>query len=152
MIRPKTTVDMKLAGTVVHHARIDIAVRDLTMIVDEPAARGGTNAGITPTETMVSALVGCTNVISQRIAHRDGVHFGAMTINAHAKFDRRGAALEEEIETPFTTIALEIDVATDATEAQMEVIKTDLARFCPIAKVLRAAGTVIEETWNVRPL
>jgi len=152
MIRPKTTVDMKLTGTVVHHARTDIAVRDLIMVIDEPVARGGTNAGITPTETLVSALIGCTNVISQRIAHRDGVHFGAMTVTAHAKFDRRGAGLEEEIDVPFPTIALTVDLATDATEAQMAVIKTDLARFCPIAKMLRAAGTEIEETWTVRPL
>lgn len=152
MIKPKTTVDMRVSGTVVHHARTDIAVRDLTMIIDEPAARGGTNMGITPTETLVSALVGCTNVITQRIAHRDGVHIGAMTVNAHAKLDRRGAAMEEEIGIPFPSIALTIDLATDATPAQLDLIKTDLARFCPIAKVLRAAGTVIDETWTTRPL
>ena len=152
MIRPKTTVEFKMSGTAVHHARTDIAVRDLTTVIDEPAVRGGTNAGITPTETLVSSLVGCTNVITQRIAHRDGVHIAAMTINAVCKLDRRGAAMEEEIEVPFQNIALTIDIVTDATPAQMELIQTDLGRFCPIAKVLRAAGTQIEETWNVRAL
>jgi len=150
MIRPKTTVEFKMTGTAVHHARTDIVVRDVAMIVDEPAARGGTNAGPTPTETLVASLVGCTNVITQRIAHRDGVHVFEMTIGAVCKLDRRGAAMEEEIDVPFQTIALTIDIATDATEAQMDVIKTDLGRFCPIAKALRAAGTQIEETWNVR--
>lgn len=150
MIRPKTTVEFKMTGTAVHHARTDIAVRDLTAIIDEPAARGGTNAGITPTETLVSALVGCTNVITQRIAHRDGVHISEMTIHAVCRLDRRGAAMEQEIEVPFEHIALTIDIATDASPAQMAVIQADLARFCPIAKALRAGGTQIDETWNVR--
>ncbi|HSF64688.1 MAG TPA: OsmC family protein [Paracoccaceae bacterium] len=152
MIRPKTTIELRMTGTAVHHARTDLVVRDLTAIIDEPVARGGTNAGITPTETLLSSLVGCTNVITQRIARRDGVQIADMTIGAVCKLDRRGAAMEEEIEVPFQTITLTIDIATDATDAQMAVIKTDLGRFCPIAKVLRAAGTQIEETWNVRAL
>lgn len=151
-IKMKTTVDLLLNGSVANHARTDITARDLTVCIDEPLARGGTNLGLTPTETLVSALIGCTNVISQRIAHRDGVSFGDMTINATAKFDRRGVSLEEEIEAPFVSIALDITVKTDATEAQLDRIKTDLARFCPIAKMIRAAGTPITETWTVLPL
>lgn len=151
-IRPKTTVDMKMTGTVVSHARTDIAVRDITGIIDEPAARGGTNLGLTPTETLVAALVGCTNVISQRLAHREGVTFGEMTIDAKAKFDRRGASLEEEVDLPFPVIELSIEVQTDATPEQLETIKTDLGKFCPIAKMIRAAGSEIIETWTALPL
>lgn len=152
MIKPKLNVDIKMTGTAATHARLDLAVRDLTSIIDEPEARGGTNTGLTPTETMLASLMGCTNVVSQRIAHRDGVHFAALKVAAHARFDRRGAAMEEEIDLPFPLITVVIDVHTDATPAQMEVIKTDLGRFCPIAKMMRAAGTVIEETWNVHPV
>jgi uncharacterized OsmC-like protein len=152
MIKPKLTVDIKMTGTAVHHARTDIAIRDLSTIIDEPVVRGGTNVGPTPTEMLMTSLIGCTNVVSQRIEHRDGVHFGAMTIALHAKFDRRGAAMDEEIDLPFPVIMVTIDVHTDATPEQMDVIKTDLTRFCPVAKMMRAAGTVIEETWNVHPI
>lgn len=151
-IRLKTLIDMKMTGTAASHARTDIAVRDVQAIIDEPTARGGTNLGLTPTETLISALVGCTNVISQRLAHRDGVKFGDMTIDAQASFDRRGAGLEAEIDVPFPTIALDIRVQTDATPEQLDRIKTDLARYCPIAKVIRAAGTEITETWTAQPL
>jgi putative redox protein len=151
-IRPKTLIEMRMSGTVVSHARTDISVRDVHAIIDEPAARGGTNLGLTPTETLVSSLIGCTNVVSQRIAHREGVTFGAMTITARGEFDRRGAALEAEVDVPFTRIALDIEVATDATPAQLDHIAAELGRFCPIAKVIRAAGTVIDETWTARPL
>lgn len=152
MIRMKTVTQMAMTGTARSHARTDIAVRDVSAIIDEPEARGGTNQGLTPTETMLSSLLGCTNVITQRIAHRDGVTIGEMTIEAKAAFDRRGAALEEEIETPFPEIALTVTLSTDATPAQLDHIRSELARFCPIAKVIRAAGTTITETWVARPL
>ena len=42
-----------------------------------------------------------------------------------------------------------INVTTDASESDMEKVKTDLRRFCPVSKVVRNAGTDIDEIWNV---
>jgi uncharacterized OsmC-like protein len=50
---------------------------------------------------------------------------------------------------PFPKIRLLIDVTTDASEAEMEKVKADLRRFCPISKVIRNSGTELEEVWNV---
>lgn len=151
-VKIKATAEMKLKGVVHSHSRTDVTSRDVTASIDEPVARGGTNMGLTPTETLISALIACTNVISQKIAHDAGVHFGAMEINATVEFDRRGAMLVEEVDVPFPNITLDINVATDATPEQMNHIKTELGKFCPIAKVLRQAGSKITENWNTRPL
>ena len=151
-IKPKTVTTMRMSAEAISHARTDVSVRDLASIVDEPPERHGTNKGLTPTETLMSSLLGCTNVITSRIAERDGVAIEDMTISLKATFDRRGASLQEEIDTPFPEITMTIALKTDATAAQMETIKTDLGRFCPIAKVIRAAGTPIHETWEVSPL
>ena len=151
-IRPKTTVKMRMQGTVVSHARTDITVRDLTSTIDEPAERGGTNLGFSPTETFAASLVGCTSVISHKIAHRMGIAFGTMNIRLEADFDRRGVTLAEEVAVPFPAMTLHIDVATDATPAQMEQLQTELALFCPIAKLVRASGTQLTEIWNTTPL
>lgn len=56
----------------------------------------------------------------------------------------------EEIEVPFPKIRLVINVTTDGDEADMEKVKNDLRRFCPVSKVVRNAGTQIEEVWNVK--
>jgi putative redox protein len=72
-----------------------------------------------------------------------------MSIAAESTLDRRGTQLLEEIEVPFPTIRLVINVTTDASEADVEKVKADLHRFCPIAKVVRNSGTRIEEIWNV---
>jgi putative redox protein len=50
---------------------------------------------------------------------------------------------------PFPKIRLVINVTTDASEADIEKVKADLHRFCPISKVVRNSGTDIEEVWNV---
>lgn len=42
--------------------------------------------------------------------------------------------------------------ATDANVAQLETIKTDLTKYCPVAKVMRAAVIVTTENWTTRPL
>jgi putative redox protein len=73
-----------------------------------------------------------------------------MTIDVESTFDRRGSQLLEEIEVPFPKIRLVIDITTDASEADMEKVKADLHRFCPVSKVIRNSGTELEEIWNVK--
>jgi len=43
-----------------------------------------------------------------------------------------------------------IDEPKEREGTNMEKVKTDLHRFCPISKVIRNPGTELEEVWNVR--
>ena len=148
-IRQKTTVQMKLSAKAETHARTRVKVRDVEGLIDEPEARGGSNQAPTPTETLMASLMGCTNVITQRIANGMGVVISAMDIRVSVNFDRRGVALEEDIEQPFSDLVMDVDITTDATDEQMTAIKRDLAKFCPIAKVIRGSGIKVTENWNV---
>lgn len=151
-VKPKTTVKMNLSAVGETHARSKISVRDVTGTIDEPLERDGTNQGLTPTETLMASLIGCTNVISKRIAHHAGFEMGEMNVVLTADFDRRGTMLMDEVEQPFTNIVMDISVRTNGTPEQMEAMKTDLAKFCPIAKVIRAGGVTITENWTTLPL
>ena len=148
-VKPKTVVQYTLTGNSISHARTDVETRDVDVTIDEPTARGGTNMGLSPTESLVASLIGCTNVIGQRVAEANGVHFQDFGIVALADFDRRGVMMQEEIDIPFPKIVLTISGKADVDEATLEKIKTDLGKFCPIAKVIRGSGTIIEETWNI---
>ncbi len=151
-IRQKTVVQMKLEATGETHARSKVRARNVESIIDEPLERDGTNLGLTPTETLMASLIGCTNVITKRIAHHMGVETGEMNVSLTSDFDRRGVSLAEEIERPFSNIVMDIELATNATPEQMEDIKRDLAKFCPIAKVIRGSGVTITENWTLKPL
>ncbi len=148
----KSEVIMSMSATGETHARTKINIRDVSSVIDEPEARGGTNQGLTPTETLMASLIGCTNVISKRIAHKMGIELGEMDIQLSAKFDRRGTMLEEEIDVPFSEVTMDIEIDTDATEEQINMLKIDLAKFCPIAKVLRGSGVNIIENWIINTL
>jgi len=148
-VKQKTLVNYTMKGKSISHARADVTVRDVALTTDEPIERGGTNLGFSPTETLMGALVGCTNNIALRIAHHHGVDMEITAIDAAVTFDRRGVMLEEDVAVPFPEIHLTVNVRTAASDRDIEEIKTDLAKFCPIAKVLREAGTKIVETWNI---
>jgi putative redox protein len=88
-VRDKTAVTQRIRGNCPTHSRTEISVRDVSTVIDEPKERDGTNTGPTPTETMVAALIACTNVISHKCAKKHGVEFKAMTIDAESTLDRR---------------------------------------------------------------
>ena len=151
-IRQKTVIQMKMNATGETHARSKVRARDVESTIDEPLERDGTNLGLSPTETLMASLIGCTNVITKRVAHGMGVEMGELDVTLTSNFDRRGVMLMAEVDQPFTDIVMDITVATNATPEQMEAIKTDLAKYCPIAKVIRGSGVTITENWTLTPL
>jgi uncharacterized OsmC-like protein len=147
-IRQKTTVTFRTTASCPTHARTEIPIRDLVAIVDEPLERGGTNMGLTPTETALSALIACTNVIGHKCAHRLGVDLGTVTIKAACDFDRRGVLLTEEIDIPFPAITLDVMCDGPATAADLANVGAQTAKFCAIAKMFVAAGTNLNVNWT----
>jgi putative redox protein len=148
-IRPKTVVTQKMSATSTSHTRTDVSVRDLNVVIDEPAERGGTNQGATPTETLSCALAACINVISHMVAETLDVDLGEMTIDVATQFDRRGVMLEEEIDLPFPQMDVDITVKTNASEEDIARVREGLAKYCPLSKVIKGSGTVLNENWIV---
>jgi uncharacterized OsmC-like protein len=149
-VTPKTVVTLRLNGSCVSHSRTDVSARDVRSTIDEPGERGGTNQGLTPTETLMAALIGCTNVITHKVAQKNGVDIKSMNVRVEAQFDRRGVTLAEELDVPFPSATLYIDLVTDAEAGAVEKVKRELGMFCPVSKVIRACGTELKEVWNVR--
>jgi uncharacterized OsmC-like protein len=98
---------------------------------------------------MIAALIGCTNVILNKIAAHNGIEIDVIFVGAEATLDRRGVTQEEEIPIPFPEIKLTITLSTSADDARLAKLKADLGRFCPVSKIPSQSGTKIEETWMV---
>ena len=148
-VKPKSVVDMKVNGRAISHARTDVTVRDLKVIVDEPEPRGGTNLGVTPTETVAVALAGCLNVMGHRCADQVGLEILDLDIEVDAKFDRRGVTFEAEINRPFPEINVKLNLKTNADDVTVEKMKSLLAKHCPVSTLLRQGGTVLNEEWDI---
>lgn len=148
-IQMKSVITTKMEGDAKTHTLTEMKVRDLSILTDEPVERGGTNKAPSPTETMLASLIGCTNVITQRIAAKHGVDVLGLKIGVAAQFDRRGVSLEEEITVPFPEIHLNIELTTHSDDVDVTVLQTDLSRYCPISKILRESGTKVNENWTI---
>lgn len=146
-IKAKTVVTYRTTAQCPSHARTEIPIRDLTCVIDEPLERGGTNLGVTPTESVLAALIACTNVIGNKCAHRLGIDLGTLTIDAAAQFDRRGVLMVEEIDVPFPKIDLTVHVDGPATAQQIARVAEETAKFCAIAKLFTSAGTDLTVNW-----
>ena len=146
-IRQKTTITIKMSGAGVSHSRSDIAVRDLTSVIDEPVERGGTNEGPSPTETAFASLIGCTNVIGNKCADKLGVDLGHLNFEMEVDFDRRGVLLMEEIDVPFKAIRLAVTADGSLSDAELQAVASETEKYCPISKMYEAAGTDLTVTW-----
>jgi len=90
-IQIKPIITMKMEGEADTHALTKMKVRGLSISTDEPVERGGTNTAPSPTETTLASLVGCTNVITQKIAAKHGIDVLRLKIGVTAQLDRRGS-------------------------------------------------------------
>ncbi len=146
-IRQKMKVKQHLHADCTTHSRSDIRVRDVGFTIDEPLERGGTNQGPALTETAVAALVGCTNTIGHKCANALGVDIGHLEIAAVCDFDRRGVALQEEIEIPFERIEMTVTYDGTATPAEAEDVALEVEKYCAVSKLFRRAGTEVVHAW-----
>ncbi|MEM9870290.1 MAG: OsmC family protein [Pseudomonadota bacterium] len=146
-VKMKTVVTYRTTATCPTHARTEIPVRELNVVIDEPVERGGTNLGPSPTEAAMTALIACTNVIGHKNAKRLGIDPGTVTIDANCKFDRRGVLMEEEIDLPFPEITLTVNCDSPASQDALNQVGVETAKYCAIAKLFEAAGTDLTVNW-----
>ena len=147
-IKQKSRMTIKLGGRGTSHSRCEVDVDGNTVIIDEPVARGGTNEGPSPTATAYAALVGCTNVIGNKCASKLGIDIGHLTFEMEVDFDRRGVLLMEEVDVPFEAIRLDVTADGPCSDAELQSVATETAKFCAISKLYEKAGTDLRITWR----
>ena len=84
-----------------------------------------------------------------KVAKKNGVNLMSYDITLDAGFNRHGVMLKEEVDLPFEDMKLTIEVTTDASDEEMELLAKELAMFCPISKMIIAAGTKLETIWVI---
>ncbi len=147
-IKMKTMVQLKAKAECPSHSLSNIEIRDLQFAIDEPTERGGSNLGPTPTDTALSALIGCTNVIGHKCAKKLGVDIGHLNIDITCDFDRRGVTLTEEIEVPFVALTQTVIANGAASVEELQTVAREVEKYCPLSKLFVAAGTEVETIWT----
>ena len=75
---------------------------------------------------------------------------GDLDISVICDFERGGVTLQQEIEIPFSKIELIVQCSGSANQAQLDQLALEVAKYCPLSKLFRNAGTIINETWRAK--
>jgi putative redox protein len=102
-----------------------------TLVVDEPAERGGTDTGPRPTQLLAASLAGCTAITIEMYAERKGWDVGAIEVDVDV-------AYEDGIPSTF---AVALQLPTDLSEEQRQLLLR-IAGKCPVHKVLAGEASV----------
>ena len=148
-IKEKQIWTFRVTGRQQTNTKSVVSARDVSMVIDEPIERGGTNLGPMPVETMIAGLVGCTHVISNKLAEANGVKITDMDIDVITTMDSRGTRLVEPIDVPFPDVKISITAEMDGSEEGISAVVEKLRRHCAVSKMLQMSGSRVTETWNI---
>ncbi len=116
--------------------RTEVTVDEHVLVADEPAAFGGTDAGPTPYDYLLSALGSCTAMTVRMYADRKGWPLESVTVRL--EHDRIHAKDCEECETESSRIdriGLELDLEGPLDDEQRERLR-EIADKCPVHRTL----------------
>ena len=126
-----------------------VTARCFEMLIDEPPEDGGEDRGMRPLEALLAALASCSNVVGRLIAGELGITVERLSIDVTGKLDYRGIEGSAEVTAPFPEVVFAVELVCDASPEQVEALKAELARRCPVQVLMREAGSVFSETWSI---
>lgn len=108
-----------------------------TLVVDEPAAAGGTDTGPRPTQLLAASLATCTAITVEMYADRKGWDLGPVEVEVETSYDGPAPSA--------FAVGLKLPPGLDD-EQRRRLLK--IAARCPVHKVLagEAKVTVTERT------
>ncbi len=98
---------------------------DHTIVVDEPVAAGGTDAGPSPTRLVAAGLAGCVAVTMEMYAERKGWDIGSVEVYVDVEYEDFSPR----------SFAVTLRLPAELSEEQRQRLMV-IARKCPVHKVL----------------
>ncbi len=146
-VKEKPIWKFKVTGGQDTSTKSHATARGKSVIIDEPVLRGGTDEGPMPVEYVFMGLLGCTQVISNKLAAHHGVTFTNMDIDIAVTMDSHGTRLISPVPIPFPEVTLDIVVTYEGDREGAVAVTRDLKHHCAVSKMLQESGTRVIEKW-----
>ncbi len=106
-------------------------------------ATGGDGIAACSGDMLLEALVACAGVTLRAVATAIGVEVQDARIRAEGDLDFRGTlGVAKEVPVGFSSIRLELDIDTNASEEQAATLLKLTERYCVVLQTLRSAPQV----------
>jgi len=152
--QPDTAVaEFRVVSRVVSGFENQASARDFHFTVDEPEALGGTNKGPNPVEILLGSLGTCQQIVISAYAAALGIELDLLRIDVRGSLDLRGLFNVAEVPSGFEAITFDVQLAArNATDAQLEQLKTLALEHCPVLDTLQRSVAVRSSyTWSSAP-
>jgi putative redox protein len=118
------------------------------LIIDEPTNMGGKDTGANPLGTLLGALAGCENVVTNMVAKEIDFDLKGIEFDIQGELDPRGFMGNTNVRPYFEKVSVHAKVKTTESEARIKELqeKTDLR--CPVYTTLKAAGVDMISNWT----
>lgn len=122
---------------------IESDIRGHTIVIDQPAAAGGADAGATPLELLFASLAGCIGTIGRIVAMQQRIELRGMDIRVEGELDTDGLLGKPIDDRPgFSGITISVKVDADMTEEEKEVFIHEVDARCPVSENLLNATPI----------
>jgi putative redox protein len=117
--------------------QIEIDTGSHQFIIDEPASKGGDDAGPNPNDILLAALAGCKAITVQMYARRKGWPLEGVSLSlSHSKIHADDCDdCEEDATGKIDVIEVDIAFEGDLSEEQLARLK-EISDRCPVHKTL----------------
>jgi uncharacterized OsmC-like protein len=110
------------------------------MLVDEPAALGGTDAAMNPVELLLVALGTCQEITYSAFAAIGGIPLDSVKVRVSGELDIRGMlGLGDHVPAGYGSITFDTEIESPAGEAAVRELAAMVATHCPVLDTLTRA-------------
>ena len=114
-----------------------VRVREFTIVTDALPPLAGNNLGPTAPELLLSALSSCLAHSYIVVGIKHGLVYRSLELEVRGCIDYRGTLeVDPAVPVPPTGITYEARIDADATPEQLEAVRRDVERTCPIFQAL----------------
>ena len=117
------------------------------LVLDEPAAHGGTGSGPSPLQAVLGALCGCEAVTFRRTATERGLRYQSVDFEAAFTIDIRGRQGDRSVRPHFQTVRVRAVVVTGEPMHVLAAVIEETEARCPVMNLLRDANVDLQIDW-----
>lgn len=117
--------------------RSEAVMRDHKVVVDEPEALGGSDAGPNPVELILAALGTCQEITYRAYATALGIPLDKVAVKLTGTIDLKGfLAVDDKVRPGYQRISGTVELHSSASEEQLETLRAAVNAHCPVLDII----------------
>lgn len=117
--------------------RSEAAMRGHTVVVDEPEALGGTDAGPNPVELILAALGTCQEITYRAYATALGIPLDQISVELTGTIDLKGFfAVDDAVRPGYQGISGTVHLRSSASDQELQRLRDIVNAHCPVLDII----------------